>query len=78
MMLQAIKFFGNYACLVALNLQNKQELKVTVNAGVPDYVFANDYKLKSLQEVEEYIKQNSHLPEIPSAKEIEKNGLMLA
>ncbi|BFM42782.1 hypothetical protein CFS9_14230 [Flavobacterium sp. CFS9] len=56
-----------------------QEIKVTVNAGVvPDYVFANDYKLKSLEEVERYIKQNSHLPEIPSAKEIEKNGLMLA
>ena len=56
-----------------------QEVKVTVNAGlVPDYVFANDYKLKSLDEVEDYIKQNSHLPEIPSASEIEKNGLMLA
>ncbi|GGF04028.1 tail fiber protein [Flavobacterium limi] len=56
-----------------------QEVKVTANAGtVPDYVFANDYKLKTLQEVEAYIKQNSHLPEIPSAKEIEKNGLMLA
>jgi UDP-N-acetylglucosamine pyrophosphorylase len=45
---------------------------------VPDYVFAEDYKLKSLQEVEDYIKENKHLPEIPSAKEIEKNGLMLA
>lgn len=56
-----------------------QEVKVTIKAGqVPDYVFANDYKLKPLQEVEEYIKLNSHLPEIPSAKEIEKNGLMLA
>ena len=56
-----------------------QEVKVTINAGsVPDYVFANDYKLKSLQEVEDYIKQNSHLPEIQSATEIEKNGLMLA
>jgi len=56
-----------------------QEVKVTMNAGqVPDYVFANDYKLKSLQEVEEYIKQNSHLPEIPSAGEIENSGLMLA
>ena len=56
-----------------------QEVKVTVRAGeVPDYVFANDYKLKSLQEIENYIKQNSHLPEIPSATEIEKNGLMLA
>jgi hypothetical protein len=56
-----------------------QEVKVTVNAGeVPDYVFANDYKLKSLREVEEYIKQNKHLPEIPSAGDVEKNGLMLA
>jgi hypothetical protein len=56
-----------------------QEVKVTVKAGqVPDYVFANDYKLKSLQEVENYIKENNHLPEIPSAQEMEKNGLMLA
>ncbi|KQB39379.1 tail fiber protein [Flavobacterium aquidurense] len=56
-----------------------QEVKVTVTAGeVPDYVFSNDYKLKSLHEVENYIKENNHLPEIPSAQEIEKNGLMLA
>lgn len=55
-----------------------QEVRVDM-AGplVPDYVFANDYKLKSLQEVEDFIKENKHLPEIPSAKEIEKNGLML-
>ncbi|MEP6804590.1 MAG: hypothetical protein ABI892_08705, partial [Flavobacterium sp.] len=31
-----------------------------------------------LEEVEKFIKINSHLPEIPSAQEIEKNGLMLA
>ena len=31
-----------------------------------------------MQEVEDYIKKNKHLPEIPSAQEIEKNGLMLA
>ncbi|OMQ12527.1 tail fiber protein [[Flexibacter] sp. ATCC 35103] len=63
---------------VAGNIHSR-EVKVTVNAGqVPDYVFANDYKLKSLQEVEKYIKQNSHLPEIPSAQEMERNGLMLA
>jgi hypothetical protein len=54
------------------------EVKVTSTVPAPDYVFASDYKLKSLQEVEEYIKQNSHLPEIPSAEEIDKNGLMLA
>lgn len=56
-----------------------QEVKVDLlGALVPDYVFANDYKLKSLKEVEAYIKQNNHLPEIPSAQEIEKKGLMLA
>jgi hypothetical protein len=55
-----------------------KEVKIDLDFPVPDYVFANNYKLKSLQEVEEFIKQNSHLPEIPSAKEIEKNGLMLA
>jgi hypothetical protein len=56
-----------------------QEVRVDM-AGplVPDYVFSNDYKLKTLQEVEAYIKQNNHLSEIPSAEEIEKNGLMLA
>jgi hypothetical protein len=45
---------------------------------VPDYVFAEDYNLRTLEELDEYIKQNKHLPEIPSAQEIEKNGLMLA
>jgi hypothetical protein len=40
----------------------------------PDYVFAPSYKLPSLSEVESYVKQNSHLPEIPSAKEIEAEG----
>jgi hypothetical protein len=55
-----------------------KEVRIDLDFPAPDYVFANDYKLKSLQEVDEFIKQNSHLPEIPSAKEIEKNGLMLA
>lgn len=56
-----------------------QEVRVDLKGSlVPDYVFAPDYKLKSLQEVENYVKENSHLPEVPSAKEMEKNGLMLA
>jgi hypothetical protein len=42
-----------------------------------DYVFDNDYDLKPLDEVEKYIRQNRHLPEVPSAKEVEKNGLDL-
>jgi hypothetical protein len=56
-----------------------QEVRVDM-AGplVPDYVFAPDYDLKPLSEVAQYIKENRHLPEIPSAKEIETNGLHLA
>ena len=43
--------------------------------GVPDYVFENNYRLKSLNEVESFIKKHKHLPEVQSAKEIEKNGM---
>ena len=44
----------------------------------PDYVFANDYKLLSLDSVENYVKTNKHLPEIPSAQEVVNNGLDVA
>ena len=37
-------------------------------------MFGRNYKLKPLEEVENYIKQNGRLPEIPSAKEVETNG----
>jgi len=53
-----------------------EELKVKLVSSVwPDYVFANDYKLKSLSEVEQFILKNKHLPGIPSAVEVEKNGI---
>lgn len=41
----------------------------------PDYVFSANYNLKSLLEVEESIKQNGHLPGIPSAEDIKTNGI---
>lgn len=43
-----------------------------------DYVFAADYKLKSLNEVETFIKTNKHLPNVPSGDQIEEEGLDLA
>jgi hypothetical protein len=39
-----------------------------------DYVFKPTYKLPSLTDVKMYVDQNQHLPEIPSAAEVEKNG----
>lgn len=41
----------------------------------PDYVFHTNYRLRPLSEVEQYIKQYHHLPEVPSAEEVEENGL---
>jgi hypothetical protein len=41
---------------------------------VPDYVFSEDYQLKSLGEVEKFIEENSHLPNIPSAKDYAQAG----
>jgi hypothetical protein len=41
----------------------------------PDYVFHANYRLRPLSEVEQYIKQYGHLPEVPTAEEVKKNGL---
>lgn len=43
----------------------------------PDYVFAEDYHLTPLPEVEKFVRKNKHLPDVPSAKEIHENGLDL-
>ncbi|MCZ8217573.1 MAG: hypothetical protein O9262_15115 [Cyclobacteriaceae bacterium] len=53
------------------------EVKVSLTDGV-DWVFEDDYDLRTLEEVEEFIKQNKHLPEIPSAEEFRKNDLNVA
>ncbi|SDL55481.1 hypothetical protein SAMN05421820_101724 [Pedobacter steynii] len=53
-----------------------QEIKVEA-ANWPDYVFEKDYNLRPLAEVEQFVKLNKHLPDIPSAKEAEANGVAL-
>ena len=47
------------------------------SAGWPDYVFHQDYHLKPLQEVEQFVKTNKHLPGIPSAAQVEEKGLSM-
>ncbi len=44
----------------------------------PDYVFDSTYKLPTLLQVEAYIKQNHHLPEVPTEAEVKKDGIDLA
>jgi hypothetical protein len=61
-------------CILSVNgaIQAKE---VVVNAGWPDYVFAPDYRLTPLAEVGEYIEQNHHLPGIPSAQQVQHEGI---
>jgi len=53
-------------------------ITVKANGNTADFVFSDDYTLKSLTEVENYIKTHKHLPDIPSAEAMEKQGVNLA
>ena len=52
-----------------------EELTVKLSTTWPDYVFNSNYNLMSLKELQDYIKANNHLPNIPPANEIENGGL---
>ena len=54
-----------------------EEVIIDLNVPVADYVFKPTYKLMPLTQVEQYVNKNNHLPEIPSATEIKKNGLSM-
>ena len=53
-----------------------KEVKVDLT-GWPDYVFEKDHDLPTLEEVEKHIQEKGHLINIPSAKEVEENGIQL-
>lgn len=53
-----------------------QKVRVSLT-GWADFVFEHGYQLPSLQELEQYIRQHKHLPGIPSAAEVEENGIEL-
>lgn len=52
--------------------------EIVVETNWADFVFADDYKLMSLDKVEDFIEENNHLPGVPSAKSISENGLKVA
>lgn len=53
-----------------------QEVVVETNGA--DFVFADDYQLRPLSEVEAFITENKHLPEIQSAQEMQENGVSVS
>ncbi len=69
---------GNYLLYVEKGiLTEKVKVAVKGTANWADHVFASDYKLKSLDEIEDYINENNHLPGVPSANELVSEGLDL-
>ena len=84
-----LKINGTLA--VGTNKYNDSRYKLYVKDGIrteavqidaeiswPDYVFAENYDLSSLQEVEAFINENKHLPNVPSAQEVSEQGINVA
>lgn len=80
--------FGNYpATAGSINLANynlfvkggilTEEVRISLQSAWADYVFAKNYNLPKLNEVEAFIAKNGHLQNVPSAKEIKENGIEL-
>lgn len=71
----ASAFAGNYRLYVNGGiLTDKVKVAVYCSAQWADYVFDKDYKLKPLNEVEDFVKANKHLPGVPSAEELVQKG----
>jgi len=80
--------FGNYpttagsVSVSAYNLFVKggiltEEIRVSLKTTWADYVFNKNYNLKPLSEVEKFIDENGHLPNIPSAAQVKEDGIEL-
>ncbi|NHM05678.1 hypothetical protein G4D82_00450 [Flavobacterium sp. CYK-4] len=54
------------------------EVRVALNSTWADYVFANDYELKPLSDLEAFIAKNKHLPNVPSANQVKEDGINVA
>ena len=67
---------GTFRLAVEGNI-GARKIVVTHTTPWPDYVFKKAYKLPTLDEIEKFVQINQHLPEIPSAEDVKKNGIDL-
>ncbi|MEW6600998.1 MAG: hypothetical protein AB1499_08510 [Nitrospirota bacterium] len=63
-------------CKLAVNGKIRAK-EIVIDTGWADFVFYDNYTLMPLQEVEKFIKTNQHLPGIPTAADVEKEGVSL-
>lgn len=68
---------SGYKLAVAGNIMAEKVRVKLQSSGWPDYVFDKKYKLPTLREIELFIQQHQHLPGVPSAAEVEKEGIDL-
>lgn len=65
--------------VVSVEADQLRAKDITVDMGnAADYVFEEDYQLKPLKEVESYVKENKHLPGVPSASQMKEEGVNLS
>ena len=55
-----------------------EEVIIDLNVPAPDYVFEPDYQLRDLDELQQFIETNKHLPEVPSAATMEEEGISVS
>jgi len=54
-----------------------KEVKVRDTNPYPDFVFKDDYKLKTIEELGNYIDSHNHLPDVPTEADVNENGMEL-
>jgi hypothetical protein len=62
---------------IKVNSLNAKDIQMDMH-GAADYVFDENYNLKSLSEVESYVNEHKHLPGMPSAAEMDANGVSVS
>jgi cytoskeletal protein CcmA (bactofilin family) len=68
---------NGYKLSVNGKIRASGDIKVYLESEWSDFVFEKNYKLRTLQEVEQYISKHGHLPDMPSAEAVKKNGIDL-
>lgn len=77
-LIPAYNHVANQGALLSVNGHIATRGVRVTSGGWADYVFSDTYQLPSLQAVEQHIQQHKHLPDIPSAATIEKEGVDMA
>ncbi len=62
----------------AVKIWVQEEIAVQNTKPWPDFVFDKDYNLISIEDLQKYIKENGHLPDMPASEEVKKEGIKLA